>query len=220
MSTLSTVKSPTAKSPNEDIILATYRFKLSNEIAEELKYFTKLHKYDDRKTFKESWEKWINEPNIAELIHTEKSRMSNEGYYAGDKNILDKMFKSARYYYKKKGEQQSANSTNAASADTPQSPSKKRQYVKLSPNILEIMDAHITQKIKENTIKKSNNTYVSEILPHVAYDDFCNAYQGEIKEEIQKLISQKSDTKLTPPKISNKFKKTYKNRYFIIRTTM
>ena len=82
------------------------------------------------------------------------------------------------------------------------------------------MDAHITQKIKENKIKKSNNTYVSEILPHVAYDDFCNAYQGEIKEEIQKLVSHESSTKLTPTKISNKFKKTYKNRYFIMRTNM
>ena len=210
-------QSTTKPSTQEDIILATYRFKLSNEISEELKYFTTLHKYDDRKTFKESWTKWINEPNIAELIHTEKSRMTNEGYYAGDKNIIDKMFKSARYYYKKKGEQH-ANDQEKQPEES--SPHKTREYIKLSRTILKIMDEHITQKIKENTIKKSNNTYVSEILPHVAYDDFCELHKDVLTEEIQKLVSNKSEIELTPTKISNKFKKTYKNRYFITRMSL
>ena len=53
------------------IILKTHRFVLSKEITELLSEFSKIHQYDDRKTYKEIWEKWIKSDDIEPIINDE-----------------------------------------------------------------------------------------------------------------------------------------------------
>lgn len=74
-----------------------YRFKFTEEFMQELYTFSKIHQYDDRTDFKEAWIVWMNDQN--ELISSEQERMISLGYH-GD--ILEKMYKSARYYFRKK----------------------------------------------------------------------------------------------------------------------
>ena len=88
---------------NPTIIFHTYRFKYTDELTEELAYFSKLHQYDDRKQFKEEWNIWKQKPEIDYLLTTEFERLTKNGQ-KGD--VLDKIFKSARYYYRKKDETQ------------------------------------------------------------------------------------------------------------------
>ena len=44
-----------------DVRKKTFRFKFTQETQEQLARFADVHKYDNRKTFKEEWDNWINE---------------------------------------------------------------------------------------------------------------------------------------------------------------
>ena len=74
-----------------------YRYKFADDVCAELDRFSKVHQYDDRVTFKEAWTEWTNDSE--DLISAEVRRLTNLGY-EGD--VVDKMYKSARYYYRKK----------------------------------------------------------------------------------------------------------------------
>jgi hypothetical protein len=74
-----------------------FRFKFTEAFMEDLYKFSKIHQYDHRKDFKEAWTIWIEENN--DIIDEEVERLLALGY---DGDILDKMFKSARYYFRKK----------------------------------------------------------------------------------------------------------------------
>ena len=74
-----------------------YRFKFSIEFSEKLSNFAKIHQYDERKDYKESWNEWCE--NNSELIENEINRHEEKGY-GGD--MKSKMYNSARYYYRNK----------------------------------------------------------------------------------------------------------------------
>ena len=89
-----------------------YRFKFTPDFTQLLFEFSKLHRFDDRHTFREAWELWLDENN--DEVCKETRYLSNLGY-EGD--VLDKMYKSSRYYFRKK-------STSKVE------PKKRRVYVK------------------------------------------------------------------------------------------
>jgi hypothetical protein len=74
-----------------------YRFKLSEEIMEKITAFSKSHQNDERKMYKQAWNSWFEE-NKNEM-EQEINRITRIGY-KGD--IVDKMFKAGRYYFRKK----------------------------------------------------------------------------------------------------------------------
>ena len=74
-----------------------FRYKFCEDFTKPLYQFSKIHQYDHRKDFKEAWNIWIEENE--DLVNKEVRRLT-ELDYKGD--ILDKMFKSARYYFRKK----------------------------------------------------------------------------------------------------------------------
>jgi hypothetical protein len=179
----------------------TYRFKYSEEFTEPLSYFAKIHQYDDRHIFKEAWTEWTQEN--AQLIAIETERLITL-QYKGD--ILDKMFKSARYYYRKKQDpllKKLDEDEKKPNADT----NKLRGF---SHNMLTKMDEHIMKQINSHI---NPNTVVSTISPADAYSDFCQTHGQIIADEIRRFIEP--NKKLDSEKISNKFKKTYKNRFYI-----
>jgi hypothetical protein len=157
-----------------------YRYKFAEEVACELDRFSKVHQYDDRKVFKEAWTEWTKDND--ELVSNEVRRLTNMGY-EGD--IVDKMFKSARYYYRKK-------------STVKKTPATRRNYVSVQKELLEAMD---------NYIKNTNGGKPSD-----AFVAFCRAHTGLIKTEAVSLwengITEDVD-------IQNKIKKAYKNRYFL-----
>jgi hypothetical protein len=156
-----------------------YRYKFTQEFMDEMHNFSKIHQYDDRIQFKEAWDKWVID--YEDSIQTEVERLLLTGY-TGD--ILDKMFKSARYYFRKKG---------VIKPDV----KERRPYILLQKEILDLMDVHI----------RRNNYKPSE-----GFEDFCNLHVDNLKQEIAYLFNHNiTDTIM----IKDKFKKTYKNRYFL-----
>ena len=166
-----------------DINLNIFRYKFSDNFTRDLFVFSKIHQYDPRKEFKEAWKKWIEENE--DIVNEETLRLKSLGY---DGNVLEKMFKSARYYFRKKGTEKKA-------------PTKRRDYIGVQKNLLEVMDKHIRLGI-----------YNEDYKPSDGFDDFCKKNTDVLKEEVSILCKNG----LTDPnEIKNKIKKTYKNRYFL-----
>jgi hypothetical protein len=158
-----------------------YRFKFTNEFTDELYKFSKIHQYDHRKDFKEAWELWIEDNDG--LVSEEVRRLNNIGY-GGD--ILDKMFKSARYYFRKKSTEK-------------KEPIQRRAYIGTNKEFLEAIDNHIKSNVSDK--------------PSDGFDDFCKNNIELLKEEVQKLCNNGFNDS---NEIKQKIKKTYKNRYFLI----
>jgi hypothetical protein len=159
-----------------EIKLQTFHYNFSEEITERFMYFATLHRYDDRKVFKEAWKKWIQEEDVAAAIAKETLTLETNNY-EGD--ILDKMFKSVRYYYRKK-------------PVIPKAAKTRKQYVALSFSVLDDMDKHVIETIIQHTNPETNECSIS---PAKAFE----LYKA-------KLLTVVDDAK---------YKKTYKNRFFI-----
>jgi hypothetical protein len=153
-----------------------FRFSFSPEFAEHLETFAKMHQYDDRHTFKDAWKEWSNENPI---LQTEVKHLIESGF-EGD--ILDKMFKSARYYYRKKPE-------------TPvKQPNPNKQYIPISIELRKEMDHHIQKS-------------PTKISPANSYAAFCKEYATKIEEEIHSLTKKNVEDPET--KIKKTYKNRY-----------
>jgi len=161
-----------------------YRYKFTIEFMDELFKFAKIHQYDKRNDFKEAWEKWLEDND--NFIASEIKRLTGLEY-EGD--ILDKMYKSARYYFRKKSTEK-------------KEPLQRCKYTSISKNLIMAMDNHIKSEI--------NNT---EYKPSEGFVQFCKVHIDLLKENISILCQNGlKDSE----EIKNKFKKTYKNRYFLL----
>lgn len=160
---------------------AIFRFKFSVEFNTLLLSFAKIHQYDDRQTYKDSWAQWIIANDS--LIDCETRILKANGYQG---NILDKMFKSGRYYFRTK---------------THNEPKQRRKYISVDSEIIELMDKHIIQTSDSSLLCK----------PSISYELFCNNYTPHIQEETNRLI----ESGLSKDDVSSKLKKTYKNRHFL-----
>jgi len=161
-----------------------YRYKFTDEFTNELYAFAKIHQYDHRKDFKEAWTIWIKENE--EIVNLEVRRLKELGY---DGDIIDKMFKSARYYFRKKSTEK-------------KEPKERRAYQSVSKQLLDAIDLHLKDVINNTNFK-----------PSISFDIFCKENISLLKEEVS-LLCKNGFT--DSEEIKNKIKKTYKNRYFIL----
>ena len=76
-----------------------FRYKLSDDTMILISKFSKLHQYDDRHAYKDAWALWLNENR--DFVTREEMRLNNLGFN-GD--VVDKMFKAGRYYFREKKE--------------------------------------------------------------------------------------------------------------------
>lgn len=161
-----------------------FRYKFSDSVTEELNRFAQIHRDDDRHQFKDAWTIWKEENQ--NMIQTEVQRLSALEY-EGDP--VDKMFKSARYYFRKKGTEK-------------KEPMSRRMYVTVDKSILQVVDRHIETHRNEE-----------EYTPAYGYDQFCAENKELLGDWIESLhVQAKFDLK----EIKDKIKKTYKNRYYVI----
>ena len=171
------------KNNNENNV-SIYRYKFTDDFTKELYTFSKIHQYDHRKDFKEAWDIWIDDND--NLVDDEVRRLTNLGY---DGDIIDKMFKSARYYFRKKN-----NENNE--------PQKRRVYIGVQKDLLDSMDEHIISNINNKDYK-----------PSEGFSLFCKEKIELLKEEVNNLCKAGFTDHI---EIKDKIKKTYKNRYFML----
>jgi hypothetical protein len=190
---------------NDQIILQTYRYTFTPDVTEQLSIFAQIHQYDERKIFKESWKTWIEEDEIKPMIMTEVERLEQLGF-TGD--VLDKMFKSVRYYYRKK-------------SNEPTVQPQRKVYESMSTAILLQMDEHINKQITEHVKEKqqfnNNIVSISKISPAKSFDNYCNENKDMILQMLKDQEDQHTITNQNVEDMINKLKKTYKNRFYTMR---
>ena len=161
-----------------------FRYKFADSITEEINRFAQIHREDDRHQFKDAWNIWKEENQ--DIIQAEVHRLSTLDY-EGDP--VDKMFKSARYYFRKKGTEK-------------KEPATRRMYVPVDKSILQVVDRHIEAHKNEEGF-----------TPAIGYNQFCAQNEEILEDWIENLqVQAKFDVK----EIQDKIKKTYKNRYYVM----
>jgi len=186
--------------------ITIFRYNFTDEIMTKLTAFAKLHVFDDRHAFKDAWTIWleINE----EDIRVERERLVGLGYRG---NIIDKMFKAARYYFKNKNLDKDKDKdfldldldVDFLDKDKDLDQDLKREkrfYIALDSEFLASIDAHIRRNI--------NNK------PSTGYDSYCESNPVIIKNEIDRILAEKH-VSITSRICNQKIKKAYKNRYYI-----
>ena len=180
------IRSSFSNNSKNNIVIYLYKF--SEYFMNQLYIFSKIHQYDTREDFKESWKIWIEENE--DSVQNEIRRLCFL-HYEGD--VIDKMFKSARYYFRKKRNEKKE-----------QMPRKK--YIHSNKDFLDAIDKHIGM-----------NIHTPEYKPANAFEDFCKKNIDILREEIQR-VKENNLCSMTVEEISKRFKKIYNNRYFIFVT--
>lgn len=175
------------------------RFEFSDALTEHLTAFAKLHQYDDRKTYKEAWAEWMANAEIATLFNADAARLKCLGY---DGNVADKLYKSGRYYFRGKN----TNEPNGHGHDDGHhgANDRSRKYVMIGRELLIAMDEHIERGLRQN-----------DYTPAKGFAEFCQLGIASYHSEIARL----SEVMPTGEAVSDKLKKTYKNRYFMLAKT-
>lgn len=198
--------------PYTYVELQTNRYTYNAEVVNHLSNFAKIHEYDDRKVFKEAWQKWIEEPEIKKVIMDEVVRLQMNGLM-GD--VLEKMYKSARYYYRKK--------TNNISKQI----EPRKEYAGLPRTILKSIDDHIYAEINNNIIlsDKLTDTLRSNISAANSFINYCRLHPDVIKEllptkEVENVTYRANNLRDEIKVVTDRLKKTYKNRFYKIKVSL
>ena len=130
-----------------------FRFKFTVEFNNELLSFAKVHQYDDRPTYKENWDKWLDANE--DMIMRETLYLKSNGY---DGDVLQKMYRSGRYYFRNKSSVQ-------------QEPKSRRKYLSIDRDTIDMMDRLIMRQ--DGSLKPS-------ILYDQFCDEYSNIIQSEL----------------------------------------
>ena len=200
-----------------------FRYKLSDDIMAIISQFAKIHQFDDRHAYKEAWARWLVDQQ--DTVEREVMRLQQLDY---DGDIIDKMFKAGRYYFREKtaikkhdeDDEDVANANvnvnatdnhnandNANNRDKKAhgKADKRRTYIVMNHELIQVMDSHLQKMMKSNEFK-----------PELAYIHFCDNHVELLRKEIGRLMKENKHTNISGNQMSAKFKKTYKNRYFIL----
>nr|QFG74893.1 MAG: hypothetical protein [Megaviridae environmental sample] len=158
-----------------------YRYKLDDSIIDIISVFGKV--YDDlpNKEFKEKWDDLLTDKK--DVFDKERERLEKLGYTA---DIDEKLYKSCRYYYRKK---------------QPIEKKKRRPYTSCSTEFLTITDEFI----------KLQSRLHQDVKPSDIFTNFQDIYKDLIEQELALLSN-----KLKKEDSMMKIKKTFKNRCFIL----
>ena len=151
-----------------------YRFKFSEEFLPNLVEFSTIHQHDKPNDFKDAFDEWKDENRC--IITKESIRLENIGY---DGDIFDKMYKSARYYFKNK--------------ETEKTKKKRRDYIRQDKDFINMIDRHLADIV---------------LKPSLAFDDF-KTNNSEIYENECTRIGEFLDKKQTLNKIKKTYKNRY-----------
>jgi hypothetical protein len=192
------------------VTIKTNRHTYSEEVVEQLSSFAKVHEYDGRKEFKEAWQKWMEEPDIKNMIGSEVSRLTVNGL-SGD--ILDRMYKSARYYYRKK-----------CGGETVTEPTVRKEYEGLPRTVLKTIDDYIYSEINRNIAEtEKGGNHIITITAAKSFTTYCKLHYDVISDLLPPMNDEdKGNTNMREElkKVTDRLKKTYKNRFYNIKVAL
>lgn len=164
----------------------TYRFKFNKELLDSIKEFSKLHSNDNCDDFLDAFHLWKRVNN--EIISLEEKRILDLGFNG---NIEEKIYKSARYYFK-----------NKKNTSYKLNKQLKTNYIPRNPVFFKMMETYINK----NPIKAS-----------LLYKEFINETDTNILSEINTEIVRLKTFELNQTECLQKIKKMFNNAYYKIK---
>ena len=164
----------------------TYRYKFSIEIMTEVTAFSKIHQYDDRQTYREAWDIWKEDQR--DIVDAETNRLLRLGYTG---SVEGKMYRAGRYYFRKKD------------LSKTKEKQERRDYITIDRKVRSAMDTHIREIMDGD-----------KFTPASGYTDFCGKNLAILTEEVFRICRE--DATVDAKILAEKFKKTYKNRYYLL----
>jgi hypothetical protein len=166
------------------ITLQQHHFNYSDDFVDLLANFATEHLEDKNKEFKAAWKLWTD-IHSAE-IDKETAKMQEDGY-TGD--VSEKMYFSARYYYRKKAIREQKNPTSDTEEKTP-----RKKYESIDKQVLVQMNDQIVLQLQTNA---------KNMTPSKAFAEYCDQYSiaeddAKIKKTYKNLywrISKKVSVK-------------------------
>ena len=166
----------------------TYRFKFNKEILDSIKVFSKIHSEDCGEDFLDAFQLWKRANH--ELIDKEEKRIVDLGFKG---NIEEKIYKSARYYFKNKKTKPIASNNKYL----------KTNYIPRNPSFFLLLEKYI----------KNNSSQKASIL----YKQFMAETDNEISSEISKEMIRLKNYQLNDVECLKKIKKSFNNAYYKIK---
>lgn len=186
--------------------MQVFRFNFRPPFAKLVESFSRAHlQTRSLQAFQEAFAEWERD-SVAEAWRDEKAYLESVGF-RGD--FQDKVFKSARYYFRHKGKRNQPH-TVPASTDEPEQPRFKpsrmprKKYSSLHPSLVCQMTDFLS--MDENRVGK----------PSHAFATFCQRFSKHVLAEIQRLQASDPTAKEKIHALL-KIKKTFKNKHFIIK---
>jgi hypothetical protein len=186
-----------------NIDIPVHRFKYSGTMITLLSNFAGVHRNDDRKDFRKFWDEFV-ENNLG-VFEREVTIMKSRGFIGDPYNAI---YKSTRFYYRKIYDD-SGKKKNT----------KKHPYSKFPSELLKLIDIVIEKYISMNLEQVTDNEYICNITPASCYTDFCDEYENDLFIHIGNYVRQTHSIggDVSSSRISNKLKKTFKNRFYKIQ---
>jgi len=187
----------------------------SEDFSKMLHSFSKEHCAETLKQFRQSWQMWVSTHEIKQKIKLEIYKMRTNNFMGTDDEITQKIYTSARFYYRKKEKREKKEQKEQKEQKESEDQSKtKKPYIGFSQEFIQLMDNEIKNKIlgtaEQDTIIKLNQ--------RTAFNQFTQTHIDKIDEELG-LLKQKYDElfeNFIAKDIANKLKKAYQNRFYSI----
>jgi len=185
------------------------RFKYSDTMSTLLDNFAEIHRHDSRKDFRSFWDEFIK--SNLNAFEQEASLLEARGFKSDPYNA---MYKSARFYYRKfyDGSGKKKNCKKI----------KNNPYSKFPTELIKLIDTAIEKYISMNLKQVSTRDYMCDITPASCYAEFCGDYEDDLHIHIYEYVRQRQSLgdHISSCVISNKLKKTFKNRFYKIQNKL
>lgn len=196
----------------------------SEEFSKVLHAFSKQHYEEPLKQFRQSWQAWISKSDIQTQMIREIERMRTNNFIGTDEEIRQKIYTSARFYYRKKEKRAKklASDLQKEQEDKEQNTnkmSKHKPYIGFSKEFIQLMDNEIKDKILQKAdTDDTKKTEAIKLNQKKAFHTFTTAHVTEISEEFGKLKTKYDELEehFVAKEIANKLKKAYQNRFYCI----
>lgn len=195
---------------NINVKLCMIKYIFSEEFSKVIHEFSKEHYREPLKIFRESWKLWISNNDIQREIKEEMEKMRKTNIMWTDEEIMQKIYTSARFYYRKKEKKETK--TNAKK-NTKQI-NENKPYIGFTKEFIRLIDTKIKEEILQKTQTETNIILHQKQIFHI----FTLEHIKEINEELAKLKKKydEMNEKFEPYNIAIKCKKAFTNRFYLI----
>lgn len=190
----------------QETSVKTYRFKISNnELYEEMILFASKNRFLNKKDLKETYEEWIEKPEISLMVEQEEEMLKLNQYDLGKNNIRQKIFKSIKYYHIKKMTTKETDQNISQKTSKPKD--KRKKEIVFSKELLESV-----KLVLQNS---------KDLKPSQYYEKFVNENDEIIQREKGRLGCQNDDNDDNEKKekqdiFESRLKKMMKNQYYMM----